>query len=125
MYHYPLLQIIVFAFPHIGGYGLGLAAFPLVFAFAAASWHFVEKPTLRLKAVSPIERTAIPIWMKFALALIVQVYILLLVTWSGFFSSVDVSIRGNALLIGALMIAVASAVSIGSRGDEIQPIEAV
>jgi peptidoglycan/LPS O-acetylase OafA/YrhL len=117
LYHYPLLQIVVNTFPHIGVYGLGLVAFPFVFAFAAASWHFVEKPTLRLKAVSPAESTAIPIWMKFALALVVQVYVLLLMTWSSFFSTVHVSIRGNALLIGALMIAVASAVSIGSRSN--------
>jgi peptidoglycan/LPS O-acetylase OafA/YrhL len=117
LYHCPLLEFVVNAFPRIGAYGLGLATFPLVFAFAAASWHFVEKPTLRLKAVSPIERTAIPIWMKFALALVVQVYVLLLVTWSGFFSILEVSIRGNALSIGALMIAVASAVSIGSRSN--------
>jgi peptidoglycan/LPS O-acetylase OafA/YrhL len=52
---YPLTvaQAVVAMVPNIRGHGwwLLLAAAPLTFAFAVASWHFVEKPTLALKKI--------------------------------------------------------------------------
>jgi peptidoglycan/LPS O-acetylase OafA/YrhL len=55
LYHYPLLQVIVGLVPAtvaIRGGGsviLFVIGLPVVFAFAWASWHFVEKPILGLR----------------------------------------------------------------------------
>ncbi len=51
LYGFPIAQALVTIVPQLRGHGiwLVLTAFPCTFAFAVASWHLVEKPTLSLK----------------------------------------------------------------------------
>jgi peptidoglycan/LPS O-acetylase OafA/YrhL len=68
LYGFPIAQAIICVAPQLRGHGLWLLAVatPTVFAFAVLSWHFVEKPTLRLKrvfakAADPANREAAPV----------------------------------------------------------------
>ena len=49
LYGFPITQAIVALDPNIGRYGLFASAFIATLAFAALSWHWIEKPFLRLK----------------------------------------------------------------------------
>jgi peptidoglycan/LPS O-acetylase OafA/YrhL len=51
LYGFPIAQALVVVFPQLRGHGIWviLTTFTATFAFAAASWHLVEKPTLSLK----------------------------------------------------------------------------
>lgn len=51
LYGFPIAQALVVLVPQLRGHGiwLVLTAIPLTFAFAVASWHLIEKPTLSLK----------------------------------------------------------------------------
>ena len=69
LYGFPIAQAIICVAPQLRGHGLWLLAVatPTVFAFAALSWHFVEKPTLRLKRIfaatasDPANRESAPV----------------------------------------------------------------
>jgi peptidoglycan/LPS O-acetylase OafA/YrhL len=51
LYGFPIAQALVTIMPQIRGHGIWLVllAYPCTFAFAVASWHLIEKPTLSLK----------------------------------------------------------------------------
>lgn len=49
LYHFPILQALVATVPFTHWAQLNLVAFFVVSAFAMFSWHFIEKPVLRLR----------------------------------------------------------------------------
>ncbi|GHA94044.1 acyltransferase [Algimonas arctica] len=49
IWHFPVMQAVMFLRPDTGPLGLALLSTPLWIGFSAASWHFIEKPALRLK----------------------------------------------------------------------------
>ena len=51
LYGFPISQALVAVIPQLRGHGIlvSATAIPLTFAFAALSWHFIEKPVLALK----------------------------------------------------------------------------
>ena len=49
IWHYPAMQMVLSVQPDIDPAGLALLSTPLFIILAAASWHAVEKPVLRLK----------------------------------------------------------------------------
>jgi peptidoglycan/LPS O-acetylase OafA/YrhL len=53
LYGWPITQAVLWTLPWMKGHGFWLftAAAPLVFLFAAFSWHLIEKPTLSLKSI--------------------------------------------------------------------------
>ncbi|MHB1100989.1 MAG: hypothetical protein ACYCZR_15705, partial [Burkholderiales bacterium] len=53
IYGWPVQQSLIVLFPGIGVATLLLMSFAIVPLFAFASWHFVEKPALRLKQLDP------------------------------------------------------------------------
>lgn len=53
IYGWPVQQSLIVLFPGIGVAALLLMSFAIVPLFAFASWHFVEKPALRLKQLDP------------------------------------------------------------------------
>ena len=54
IWHYPVMQAVLVAKPGAGPVETGLAALVVTMPVAAASWHFVERPSLSLKA--PVAR---------------------------------------------------------------------
>lgn len=50
IYAFPIQQMLVLKFPALSVYAHFLVAFPATLVLAVLSWHFVEKPILRLKA---------------------------------------------------------------------------
>ena len=51
---FPLQQTIVQQIPSIEPWGIIALATPIVLALAYASWHFVERPSLRHKPRRPV-----------------------------------------------------------------------
>lgn len=49
IYAFPVQQMLVYFYPNIGVNTMAVSAFIIVLGFAALSWHFVEKPTLKMK----------------------------------------------------------------------------
>jgi peptidoglycan/LPS O-acetylase OafA/YrhL len=49
IYAFPLQQYFVFSFPKLNSMQQFFAVFPVILGTAVLSWHFVEKPALRLK----------------------------------------------------------------------------
>lgn len=49
IWHYPLMQAVLFLIPGLGPFGLMALSVPLFLLFAGLSWHLIEKPALRLK----------------------------------------------------------------------------
>jgi peptidoglycan/LPS O-acetylase OafA/YrhL len=51
LYGFPIAQALVASMPVLRGHGwwVLLAATPITVAFAALSWHTIERPTLALK----------------------------------------------------------------------------
>lgn len=49
LWHFPILQLLVMAFGFTQWWALGLAAIAPVLLVSAASWHFIEKPALKLR----------------------------------------------------------------------------
>jgi len=49
IWHYPVMQGVMFLRPDLGPLGLALLSTPIWLGLSAASWHFIEKPALRLK----------------------------------------------------------------------------
>ncbi|MDB5446055.1 MAG: acyltransferase [Phenylobacterium sp.] len=69
LYAFPIQQAVMAAVPGLDAPVLTLIALPLVAAFAALSWHFVEKPILKMRRrfsfvartrLSPVEQGAEP-----------------------------------------------------------------
>ena len=49
IWHYPILQAVLFFSPGLGPIELGLIGVPLFILVSALSWHLIEKPALKLK----------------------------------------------------------------------------
>lgn len=49
IWHFPVMQIILYFWPDMNPYLLGLVSVPLFICLAALSWHLIEKPALKLK----------------------------------------------------------------------------
>lgn len=49
IWHYPVMQIVMFLRPDTGPLMLGVLSIPVFISLSAASWHWVEKPALKLK----------------------------------------------------------------------------
>jgi peptidoglycan/LPS O-acetylase OafA/YrhL len=49
IWHYPVMQAVMFLRPDTGPLGLALMSTPIWIGLSAASWHLIEKPALRLK----------------------------------------------------------------------------
>lgn len=49
IWHYPVMQGVMFLRPDTGPLGLALLSTPIWLGLSAASWHLIEKPVLRLK----------------------------------------------------------------------------
>ena len=49
IWHFPAMQIILYFWPGMNPYLLGLISVPLFISLAALSWHLIEKPALKLK----------------------------------------------------------------------------
>jgi len=49
IWHYPIIQAALFLIPGLGPFEIMLVSTPLFILMAGISWHFVEKPSLRLK----------------------------------------------------------------------------
>lgn len=49
IWHYPVMQGVMFFNPDFGPAMLALYSVPIFLALSAASWHLIEKPALRLK----------------------------------------------------------------------------
>lgn len=49
IWHYPVMQCVMFLRPDIGPLGLALLSTPIWIGLSAASWHLIEKPMLRFK----------------------------------------------------------------------------
>jgi peptidoglycan/LPS O-acetylase OafA/YrhL len=62
LYAFPIQQALSHAIPGIGPVALACIAIPLSLVTGAASWHFIEKPFLRLKGSSraPVSIDATP-----------------------------------------------------------------
>ena len=62
LYGFPLTQALAATLPSLRAHTLAfrLAAFALTLAFAVLSWHFFEKPALRLKALVVPTRRQLP-----------------------------------------------------------------
>lgn len=61
IYAFPVQQMVVSSFgPEIGPLRLMLLSMPPVLLLAWLSWHWVEKPALRLKAIRSDEKPALP-----------------------------------------------------------------
>ena len=50
LYGFPIQQLVAYLQPELGPLRSLCLSFPLTLAFAIGSWHFVEKPMLRLKS---------------------------------------------------------------------------
>lgn len=50
IWHYPVMQAVLFAVPGLGPFELMAISFPLFLLCAGLSWHVIEKPALRLKS---------------------------------------------------------------------------
>jgi len=53
IWHFPVLQVLLFAMPALTPWQLTLISFPLYMAAAMLSWHWIEKPALGLKKKIP------------------------------------------------------------------------
>ncbi|MEG3616826.1 acyltransferase [Magnetovibrio sp. PR-2] len=60
LYAFPVQQTLVWAYPSLTGWGLVMAATPLVLLCGALSWHGVEKHALRLKTVKLLPSVQLP-----------------------------------------------------------------
>lgn len=49
IWHYPLMQAVLFLIPELGPFGLMALSVPLFLLFAGLSWHVIEKPALKFK----------------------------------------------------------------------------
>jgi peptidoglycan/LPS O-acetylase OafA/YrhL len=49
IWHYPVMQAVMFLRPDTGPIALALLSTPIWLGLSAASWHLIEKPFLRLK----------------------------------------------------------------------------
>lgn len=49
IWHYPVMQAVMFLRPDTGPLGLALMSTPIWIGLSAASWHLIEKPVLRFK----------------------------------------------------------------------------
>ncbi|GHB05490.1 acyltransferase [Algimonas arctica] len=49
IWHYPVMQAVMFLRPDTGPLGLALMSTPIWISMSAGSWHMIEKPALRLK----------------------------------------------------------------------------
>ncbi|MBL4596253.1 MAG: acyltransferase [Robiginitomaculum sp.] len=49
IWHYPVMQAVLFFNPELNSYELGVISFPLFILVSAMSWHLIEKPFLKLK----------------------------------------------------------------------------
>lgn len=49
IWHYPVMQAVLFLQPDIGPYWLAAYSVPLFIGLSALSWHLIEKPALKLK----------------------------------------------------------------------------
>lgn len=64
IWHYPVMQAVMFLRPDTGPLGLALMSTPIWLGLSAFSWHFIEKTALRLKpksrrpSVSPLVATS-------------------------------------------------------------------
>ena len=50
IWHYPIIQAVLFLIPGLGPFGVMLISTPLFILFAGLSWHAIEKPALKLKS---------------------------------------------------------------------------
>jgi len=49
IWHYPIIQAVLFLIPGLGPFEIMAISTPLFILAAGLSWHLIEKPTLRLK----------------------------------------------------------------------------
>ena len=49
IWHYPVLQAVLFLYPNLGPWGLMLIGTPIFLGLSALSWHLIEKPVLKFK----------------------------------------------------------------------------
>ena len=57
---FPIQQTLVQEIPSLEPWGIIALATPIVLALAYASWHFVERPSLRHKPRRPVTASAPP-----------------------------------------------------------------
>ncbi|WP_034387917.1 acyltransferase family protein [Hellea balneolensis] len=50
IWHYPIIQAILFLIPGLGPFEIMALSTPLFILFAGISWHMIEKPALKLKS---------------------------------------------------------------------------
>ena len=50
IWHYPIIQAVLFLIPGLGPFEVMAISTPLFILFAGLSWHVIEKPALRLKS---------------------------------------------------------------------------
>ncbi|MGJ8563128.1 MAG: acyltransferase family protein [Alphaproteobacteria bacterium] len=56
IWHYPIIQAVLFFIPGLGPFEIMAISTPLFILFAGLSWHMIEKPALRLKSRIPNAR---------------------------------------------------------------------
>ena len=49
IWHYPIIQAVLFLIPGLGPFEIMVISTPIFILFAGLSWHVIEKPALRLK----------------------------------------------------------------------------
>jgi len=50
IWHYPVMQVVMWLRPDFGPFALMATSTPIFILLAGLSWHYIEKPTLKLKA---------------------------------------------------------------------------
>lgn len=50
IWHYPIIQAVLFLIPGLGPFGVMVISTPLFILFSGLSWHLIEKPALKLKS---------------------------------------------------------------------------
>jgi len=50
IWHYPIIQAVLFFIPGLGPFGIMAISTPVFILFAGLSWHVIEKPALKLKS---------------------------------------------------------------------------
>jgi peptidoglycan/LPS O-acetylase OafA/YrhL len=117
LYAYPVQQVVIAAAPD--GYRTWYinmaAALPVTIALAMLSWHFVERPFLRLKEKIKFNSDTVMrlAQFRFLLAVLLIGYAQLLAFWSGAFGMAAIGLRRDFIPLATVTLTIALIVALG------------